>query len=94
MASHSLINLSNSSVTALTPNGTHSGIDITIQNVSSSGYVYIGATSSLSSTNYGHRLMPNHSWSIELSGNDDVYATASAPDTTIAVFTANLEVGN
>lgn len=33
MAQHNLINLSNSTATLLSPFGTHSGIDITIQYV-------------------------------------------------------------
>jgi hypothetical protein len=74
---HSLVTLSNTSATKLTPNGKHSGMDITLQNVNESGYIYIGGEA-VTSTNYGFRIMPNHSFSIELNGNDAIYAIASS----------------
>lgn len=91
MATHSLITLSNTTATALTPNGTHSGIDITIQNVNESGYIYIGATSTVSSTDYGFRIMPNHAISFELPGNDDLFAIAQTDGLKIAVIKTSLE---
>jgi len=93
MASHQLVNLSNSLTTRLSPNGTHSGVDITIQNVNTEGYVYIGANDSVSSTNYGFRIMPNHSISFELPGEDALYAIGSTTGLTAAVIITNLESG-
>lgn len=90
MAQHSLVILSNSEATRLTPNGVHSGMDITLQNVSSSGYIYLGGEG-VSSSNYGYRLLPNHAFSIELIGPESLYAIASAPNTQLAVLKSGLE---
>lgn len=90
----SLVTLSNTTPTKLTPNGKHSGIDITLQNVNDTGYIYIGGTDTTSSTNYGFRIMPNHSFSIELNGNDAIYAIASVNGMSLAVLKARLESGS
>lgn len=89
---HSLLTLSNTTATKLTPNGKHSGMDITLQNVNDSGYIYIGGEG-VTSTNYGFRIMPNHSFSIELNGNDAIYAIASSNGLSLAVLKARLEAG-
>lgn len=94
MANHTLITLDNETPTRITPAGTHSGMDITIQNVNASSIVYLGGNDEVSSSDYGFRLRPEYAWSIELSGNDAIYAIASAPNTQIAVFVASLESGN
>lgn len=94
MTTHEIFNLSSTTAQRLTPAGTHSGMDITIQNVDSSAIVYLGANDQVSSTDYGFRLKPDHAWSIELSGNDSLYAIASSPDTKIAVLKASLEAGD
>jgi hypothetical protein len=94
MTMHSLTTLSNTSATRLTPNGTHSGIDITLQNVNASGYIYIGGDSEISDTNYGFRIMPNHSISFELPGKDELYAIASINEIKVAVIKTNLESGS
>jgi hypothetical protein len=92
MTQHSLTTLSDTAATRLTPNGTHPGMDITLQNVNTSGYIYIGS-SSVSSTNYGFRIMPNHSISFELPGNDSLYAVASVDAMKVAVIQTGLETG-
>lgn len=94
MASHNLINLSNTSATRLAPNGTHSGVDLTIQNVNESGYIYIGANEDVSSSSYGFRIMPNHSISFELPGKDNLYAIGSTTGLQAAVMITNLESGS
>ena len=93
MAEHIIITLDDTTPVRLTPNGAHSGMDITIQNVSSSYIVYLGANDQVSSESYGFKLTPNSAWSIELNGKDALYAIASDPDTKIAVFKASLETG-
>jgi hypothetical protein len=92
MATHSLLTLSNSTATRLTPPGIHSGIDITIQNVNASGYIYIGAQN-VSSETYGYRILPNHAISIELNGRDSLYAISSGSNMKVAVLKTNLEAG-
>jgi hypothetical protein len=91
MAQHSLVPISNSTPVRLTPVGTHSGMDITIQNVNSSGYIYLGVDSTVSSSNYGFRILPNHSISFELQEKDAFFAIASASDMNAAVIKISLE---
>jgi hypothetical protein len=90
---HSLVALSNTSATRLTPNGKHSGMDITLQNVNETGYIYIGGEG-VTSSSYGFRIMPSHSFSIELNGNDAIYAISSTNGLSLAVLKARLEVGS
>lgn len=94
MAQHSLITVSEISPTKITPVGTHSGMDITIQNVNPSGYIYIGGNSDLSSTNYGYRLMPNHAISFELPPKDSLYVIASDSNLKVAVMRTGLEAAS
>lgn len=68
-------------------------MDITIQNVNDSGYVYVG-DSGVTTTNYGYRILPNHAISFELSGGDDLYLIAENSDMLAAVLKINLESGN
>lgn len=93
MTQHSLTTLSSTSATRLTPTGTHTGLDITIQNVHASAYVYIGGIG-VTSNNYGYRLAPGAAWSIELSGKDSVYAITDTNTSKVAVLSTNLESGN
>jgi hypothetical protein len=76
--------------TRITPNGTHSGMDITLQNVSESATIYIGGEG-VSTTNYGFRLSPGQAFSIELPGLDALYAAASDADTPLAILQTGLE---
>ena len=93
MITHSLTTLSSSSATRLTPNGIHSGIDLTIQNVHASAIVYIGGLG-VTSSNYGYRLSADTAWSVELAGEDAIYAITDTNGSKVAVLTTNLEAGN
>jgi hypothetical protein len=90
MTLHSLTTVSNSSATLLTPPGAHSGMDITLQNVNPSGYIYVGGEG-VTSSNYGFRIMPNHSISFELASNDALYAISSANSMNVAIVQIGLE---
>lgn len=92
MTMHSLTTLTNTSAIRLTPNGLHSGMDITIQNVDSSAYVYVGGVG-VSSSNYGYRISPNNAISFELAGIDAMYAISDTNGSKIAVITMGLEAG-
>jgi hypothetical protein len=94
MAQHRLLELSNTVPTRLTPNGMHGGMDFTLQNVNDSGYIYLGGNDTLSSTNYGFRIMPNHSVSFELPSFDAIYAIASNSNMKIAIIQTGLESQN
>ena len=93
MTQHSLITLSNTTATLLTPSGIHSGLDITIQNTHATALVYIGGEG-VTSSNYGYRISPNHAWSIELSGKDSIYAITDTNNSKVAVLKTSLESGN
>ena len=83
--------LSSDAVTAITPNGTHSGFDITIQNVNTSGYIYVDTHNEVSSSNYGFRIAPGGAISFELPGKDDLYLIGSTNDLDAAVLIVGLE---
>ena len=92
MTQHSLTTLSSSSATKLTPNGTHSGLDITIQNVHASAIVYLGGPG-VTSDNYGYRLAPGAAWSVELPGRNALYAITDTNNSKVAILKTNLESG-
>jgi hypothetical protein len=92
MTTHALTTLSNSTAIRLTPNGLHSGMDITIQNVDDSAYVYIGGES-VATTSYGYRIAPGHAISWELTGQDALYAISSVNNSKVAILKTNLESG-
>ena len=93
MTTHSLTTLSSSTATRLTPNGLHSGMDITIQNVHASATVYIGGEG-VTSANYGYRLLAGNAISFELPGRDALYAITSTNNSQVAIIKTNLEAGN
>lgn len=91
MTQHSLTALSNTSATRLTPNGIHSGMDITLQNVNETAYVFVGGEG-VTSSNYGFRISPNNGWSIELPGQDALYAISDVNGANVAVLKTGLEL--
>lgn len=90
MTQHNIYSLSASSATLVSPAGTHSGCDITIQNINASGYVYVGGES-VTTTDYGFRILPNHSISFELIGKDHLYLVSSTNGLNAAVIMIALE---
>ena len=78
--------------TKITPDGTHSGMDITIQNVNLLKAIYVGGVD-VSPTNFGYKILPNHAISFELSGMDDLYLVAEEDGLSAAVLKVKLEVG-
>jgi hypothetical protein len=90
MTQHSLTVLSNATATRMTPPGAHGGMDITLQNVNATGYIYIGGEG-VTSSNYGFRILPNHSISFELSSSDALYAISSVDAMNIAMIQISLE---
>ena len=93
MTTHNIYTLSDSTATRITPNGTHSGMDITIQNINLGGYIYVGGEG-VTASSYGYRIMPSHAISFELSGRDDLYLIAENADMDAAVLKINLEQGD
>lgn len=58
--------------------------DVSIQNTSQTGYAYLG-NESVTTTNYGHRLFPGQTFTIELNKEDKIFA-AGDTGVTIAAF--------
>jgi hypothetical protein len=87
---HSLVTLSDTTATRLTPPGAHGGLDFTIQNVNETGYIYIGSEG-VTSSNYGFRISPNQSISFELASPDFLYAISSIDAMIAATLQTNLE---
>lgn len=92
MTTHKLISVSDSPV-RLSPIGTHSGVDITIQNLSDSEYLYLGGPESLNPEDFGYRLAPGAAWSVELPGRDAIYAVTDN-SALVAVLMTSIEAGN
>lgn len=91
MTTHNLTYV-NDSPTILSPMGIHSGVDITIQNLGENS-VFLGGHEDLHSENFGYKLLPNAAWSVELSGQDAIYAYADQA-TPVAVLMTSLESGS
>jgi hypothetical protein len=68
-------------------------MDVTIQNIHASAYVYIGGEG-VTSASYGYRLSPGTAISFELPGKDALYAITGTNGSQIAVIKTNLESGN
>lgn len=89
---HALVTLSNTNATRLTPNGLHSGMDITIQNVHASAIVYIGGEG-VTTSDYGYKLTAGSAIAFELPGRDELYAITDTNNSKIATLKTSLEVG-
>lgn len=87
---HNLYTLSNSEATRLTPIGIHSGMDITIQNVDATAYVFVGGEG-VTAANYGYRIAPGHAISWELPEKDALYAITDVNGSKAAVLKTSLE---
>lgn len=90
MTMHSTIPLSETTAVRLSPRSTHSGADLTIQNLNASAYVYVG-DEDVSTTSYGFRINPDTAFSVELDGKDELWAVTSDEGSQVAVLTLSLE---
>ncbi len=90
MTLHAHTTLSNTTATRLSPNGLHSGMDITIQNIHESAYVYVGAEG-VTASDYGYRIAPGAAFSIELPGQDALYAISTVNSSKVAILQTGLE---
>ena len=89
MTTHALVSLNTSTETRLSPNGVHSGINISIQNVNESGYLYLGGQG-VTTSSYGFRVSPGSAISFELDGNDGMYAVSQTNDLLAATIITTL----
>ena len=93
MTTHLTTTLSSSTATLVSPLGIHSGVDITIQNLDSEAYVYIGGEG-VNLQDFGYRIAPATAVSFELPGKDALYAVTSSNGSQVAILKTGLEVGN
>ena len=90
MSTHQIFTLSSTEASRLSPNGVHSGLDFTVQNISDTAYVYIGG-SEVTTTNFGYRIAPGTAISVELAPKDAIYAITDTNESEIAVLSIGLE---
>ena len=90
---HRIHSLLSDEATLVSPVGVHGGVDITIQNLSSENYVYIGGEG-VTTSSFGYRIDPMSAWSVELNGKDSIYATTDLDGTEVAVMMLSLESGS
>ena len=55
----------------------HSTNTLSIQNIMDTGYAYLG-NENVSLSNFGHKLYPGQSFTVELSSSDNIYAIGDA----------------
>ena len=86
MIKHNLLNISDTEPTSLDISETvKSSFTLIIQNINSSGYIYIGNIG-VTSSNYGFRISPNQAFTIELPSSMKLYAVASDIDLQAAIM--------
>jgi hypothetical protein len=68
-------------------------LDITIQNIHASAYVYLGGEG-VTTSSYGYRLNPGTAISFELPGKDAMYAITDTNSSQVAVIKTSLETGH
>lgn len=73
---------------------TYSGIGdrltvLSIQNIMTDGYAYLG-NQNVSSSEYGHKLYPGQSFTIELAPNDKIFAVG---DSGVSIAKFVLDIG-
>ena len=93
MTTHNIVTVGTEESVRISPNGTHSGLDITIQNINETGYIYVGGEG-VTTSSYGYRISPNSAISFELPGYDALYIVGSASDRQAAIITMGLEEGS
>jgi hypothetical protein len=61
---------------------------LSVQNIMESGYAYLGGEN-VSINNYGHKLYPGQSFTIELAPNDKLFAVGDS-GVSVAIFTLDI----
>lgn len=86
MIKHQIKNISSSTATSLDiSENIRSAYTLVVQNTNSSGFIYLG-NENVSSSNYGFKLYPAQSFTVELSSRSRLYAVASINNLPVAVM--------
>lgn len=88
MIKQTILELSSTAVNLTSSSPVDPLVLLSIQNVMDTGYAYLG-NENVSSSNYGHKLYPGQSFTIELAPNDKLYACGDS-GVSIALFTLDL----
>lgn len=75
--SHKVVTLNETPQNMVTRETIHSTNTLSIQNIMSTGYAYLG-NENVSLLNFGHKLYPGQSFTIELSSSDNIYAISDS----------------
>jgi hypothetical protein len=86
---HEVVEVGSESPVQVGPTGNHAGRDVTVQNLSGSDNIYLGAQG-VTTTSFGYKLSPNSAWSVELKMGDHIYAISDGT-ADVAVFMLGLE---
>jgi hypothetical protein len=62
---------------------------LSVQNIMNVGYAYLG-NSEVTTTNFGHKLYPSQSFTIEMSSGDDLWAVGDS-GVQVAIFIQDRE---
>ena len=89
MTQHNISVIGNTTPIRISPPGKHSGLDFTIQNINTSGNIYIG-DANVSAESYGFKLAPGQGFSVVLPGRESLYVIGSAANLSIATITFSL----
>lgn len=87
---HELLTLSDTTATEVTPGPNHSGVDVTIQNVHETAYVYVGGEG-VTAADYGFRIYPGAGVSFEVNPRDRLYVISDTADSQAALIRIFLE---
>jgi hypothetical protein len=90
MTQHNIYTLNNEDAVRITPNGLHSGMDITLQNVSPMANIFVGGEG-VTLEDYGYRIQANSAISFELPESDSLYVIADTDGAQLAVIQIGLE---
>jgi len=88
MIRQEIISLNSTPVDLTTSGNIDPAIVMSIQNIMTEGFAYLG-NESVSNSIYGHKLYPGQSFTIELAPNDKVFAVGDA-GVSIAKFILDL----
>lgn len=70
---HRVLTLNNTAQNLVIREAADARNTMSVQNIMDSGYAYLG-NNSVTSSNFGHKLYPGQSFTIEMASSDDLYA--------------------
>ena len=81
---HRLITLNGTAQNLVVREATDARNTMSIQNIMSKGFAYLGGPG-VTSSNYGHKLYPGQSFTVEMASSDDLWAVGDS-GVQVAIF--------